>query len=591
MKHHRRDVLLGSASIAASAALSGPSFGQGAPDKNTKELSDQFGMTNYLNGTPDLNFLLNTQQQAPQVPLNLRDFLIYLENSPLLRRIRGGESRELFHLMQWHSTALDLTSQDHTTIVNTTDPTFGEQFGPTRSSRALAIFHLAVFEAVNAIYRTRRSYRGLQAQIIAAVGTPAGGISPRTASVRLAIGYAAYGTLSVLYKNKLALIDAVLKQLVPIVGDGDSPAAKMLGARIGEAAARAVLLNRNYDFATRRFNDGSRDGFGPNGISVEPSFATQYPTPRGILDWQIDPITQLGVALGGNWNEVRPFVLNPANLFIPPPPPAANSSRFQVDYADVRALGGAVNPPAVPPRHPTGTTRTGTGPNAPLDAANETFKGIFWGYDGTALLCAPPRLYNQIATTIAYTTRPITKVEDMSFYLALVNIALADAGIAAWTAKYRYNYARPVSYIRQFQPNNVILGTKNSDWTPLGAPTSNGQAARDNLTPPFPAYPSGHATFGGALFQVLRRFFNTGEFGFGEPNFLFVSDEYNGVNRAATGEARPRVVRAFRNLTEAETENARSRIWIGVHWQFDADEGIAQGRRVGNFVFDNTFTT
>lgn len=139
---------------------------------------------------------------------------------------------------------------------------------------------------------------------------------------------------------------------------------------------------------------------------------------------------------------------------------------------------------------------------------------------------------------------------------------MADAGIGAWTAKYQFHHARPITYIRETDPNSVVFGTKNSDFTPLGAQVSNGAPKNANITPPFPAYPSGHATFGGALFQAMRNYFK------GETAFKFVSDEYNGLNRGPVGAARPRFERDFKSLAEAETENGQSRIWLGIHWQY-----------------------
>jgi hypothetical protein len=223
--------------------------------------------------------------------------------------------------------------------------------------------------------------------------------------------------------------------------------------------------------------------------------------------------------------------------------------------------------------HPTQTTRTSQNPNDPLDSKNE--KGQFWGYDGSNLLCAPPRLYNQVATSIALNERPITKVDEMAYYLALINVVMADAGIVAWNAKYVYRYARPITYFRQVQPNDVILGTRNSEGTPLGGPDTNSQARGHNFTPPFPAYPSGHATFGGRFSKacgVISR--QQGLANRSSHSFRTNTMASTGVRRAA----RPRVVRKFRSLTEAEAENARSRIWVGVHWQFDADQGVALGR-------------
>jgi len=116
----------------------------------------------------------------------------------------------------------------------------------------------------------------------------------------------------------------------------------------------------------------------------------------------------------------------------------------------------------------------------------------------------------------------------------------------------------------------------------LGAPASN--LMGPNFTPPFPAYPSGHAVFGGALFQTLRNFYRTDNI-----SFTFVSDELNGVTVDNSGTVRPLLPRSFANLSQAEEENGQSRIYLGIHWSFDKTEGIVQGRRIADHVFANSF--
>src|SRR4029077_17318694 len=95
-----------------------------------------------------------------------------------------------------------------------------------------------------------------------------------------------------------------------------------------------------------------------------------------------------------------------------------------------------------------------------------------------------------------------------------------DAGIACWESKYFYQLWRPVAGIRESDPGMGPTGLGDGNpatvadqaWTPLGAPASNTMGP--NFTPPFPSYPSGHPTFGGTLFQVMRRFFGTNDIAF-----------------------------------------------------------------------------
>ncbi|HWP42693.1 MAG TPA: vanadium-dependent haloperoxidase, partial [Blastocatellia bacterium] len=256
--------------------------------------------------------------------------------------------------------------------------------------------------------------------------------------------------------------------------------------------------------------------------------------------------------------------------FRTPPPPPINSLEYAAAFNEVKALGGdgVITP----------TIRT----------EEQTHIGIFWAYDGTPSLCAPPRLYNQITVQIAEQMGSSTV--ELARLLALVNTALADAGIAIWESKYFYQYWRPVTGIREADEgtgptgagdgNPATVGDPN--FTPLGAPASN--LAGPNFTPPFPSYPSGHGGFGGALFQILRRFYGTDNI-----PFTFVSDEFNGVTQDNAGNVRPLLPRSFSTLSQAEEENGQSRIYLGIHWSFDKTEAIAQGRRVADYVFKHAF--
>src|SRR4029077_5733701 len=175
------------------------------------------------------------------------------------------------------------------------------------------------------------------------------------------------------------------------------------------------------------------------------------------------------------------------------------------------------------------------------------------------------------------------------------------AAIAIWESKYFYQFWRPVTGIRESDPGSGPTGagdgnsatTGDLSFSPLGAPASNLNGP--NFTPPFPSYPSGHAGFGGALFQNLRRFYGpdalpfTLFFGTDRLPFMFVSDEFNGVKKDNSGNVRPYMPRYFSSFSQAEEENGQSRIYLGIHWSFDKTQGIAQGRNVANYVFDHAF--
>jgi hypothetical protein len=475
--------------------------------------------------------LLAPAAQAQGFPKGAQEALgpLYLGNPYAQREAKRPSHRDTTPrgmLRHWNAVAIDASGLDHTPVAEGEPRTFGEQLGPARASRAMAIVHIAVFDAVNAITGRYRSYTGLPA-------------ATRDASMEAAIAQAAHDTLTALFPSQRAAFDEQLARDLVAIHD-QRP--KQLGIELGQRAARRIL--------DLRAGDGSAHGEPP--VEIMASLV-----PGG---WRQDPVSLVPIALGGYWGTVTPFVMDDGAQFRAPRPPALGSQKYARAYAEAKALGGdgIVTP----------TTRTN----------EQTEIGIFWAYDGTPSLCAPPRLYNQIAMHIA--DEMGTDVVELARLLALVNTAMADTGIAVWESKYHYRFWRPISGIREDDANPRTVA--DPTFMPLGAPASN--LTGPNFTPPFPAYPSGHAGFGGALFQVLRRFYGRDDIA-----FTFVSDEFNGVTLDHEGNVRPLIPRRFTSLSQAEEENGQSRIYLGIHWEFDKSEGIAQGRGVADHVFENAF--
>jgi PAP2 superfamily len=443
-------------------------------------------------------------------------------------------------IRHWNRIAIDASGLDHTPLrPGETGRVFGEQLGPGRASRAMAIVHIAIFEVVNAFAGTYRSY----------IGMPR---APQGTSVDAAIAQAAYDTLVAMFPSQRPALRAELTADLAVIPNGTP---KSRGIVFGHVAALGILA--------RRANDGSRH--------AEPRMGIEYIPGNEPGVWRQDPISLIPIALGANWGKVRPFVMRSPSQFRVPPPPAMTSAAYTEAFNEVKRLGG-LGAPVTP------TERTD----------EQTFIGIYWAYDGTPSLCAPPRLYNQLALTIA--EQKGTSGVSLARLLVLVNVAMADAGIAIWESKFFHDFWRPVTGIREADEGTgpTGLGDGNPDtlgdlnFTPLGAPASN--LSGPDFTPPFPAYPSGHAGLGGALFEILRRFYGTDRI-----RFTFVSDEYNGETVDNDGTIRPLKPRTFSSLSQAEEENGQSRIYLGIHWSFDKTEGIAQGRRVARYVYNNAF--
>jgi hypothetical protein len=459
------------------------------------------------------------------------------EGVPRIRARRGGASA-IARLRYWNAVAIDASGVDHTPLAPGETRVFGEQIGPGRASRAMAIVHIAMFEAINAVLGGHASYVGLPFE------------GPRS-SMDAAMAQAAHDTLVVLFPSQAASFDALLSEDLRGIREGR---AKTAGIDLGRRAAFAIL--------SLRADDGSQH--------PEPRLGTDFSVSGAPGKWRQDPVSQIPLALGSHWGEVEPFVLSSPDQFRVPPPPPMEGAEYASAYDEVKRLGGD--------GLTTATERT----------AEQTMVGLYWAYDGTPSLCAPPRLYNQITLLIAEQME--SSVDELARLLALVNVAMADAGTAIWESKYYYQLWRPITGIRESDAGTGPTGLGDGNpatrgdpgFMPLGAPASN--LTGPNFTPPFPAYPSGHAGFGGALFQTLRRFYGTDDI-----PFTFVSDELNGETHDHDGSVRPMMPRTFSTLSQAEEENGQSRIYLGIHWSFDKTEGIAQGRRVADWVFDHAF--
>jgi hypothetical protein len=450
-----------------------------------------------------------------------------------------GPRPGLDSLHRWNVIAINASGLDHTPVAPGENRVFGEQFGPGRASRAMAIIHIAMFDALDALVGGYTSYTGTQA-------------AHGPTSVDAAISQAARDTLVSLFPSQTAAFDTFLAQDLALVRNAQQ---KANGIDLGHRAATAILA--------MRVNDGAQ--------IPEPTIGVDYFPSDQPGHWRQDPISLIPLALGAHWGECIPFVLNSTSQFRAPPPPDMTSTAYTAAYNEAKSVGGdGVHTP---------TQRT----------EEQTFIGTFWAYDGTPSLCAPPRLYNQITVKIADERR--LGAIQFARLLALVNVAMADAAMTIWESKYYYDFWRPVTGIRESDPGSgpTGLGDGNSDtvgdptFSPLGAPASN--LAGPNFTPPFPSYPSGHGGIGGALFQTMRRFYGTDQIA-----FTFVSDEFNGQTRDRFGNIRPYRPRSFSTLSQAEEENGQSRIYLGIHWAFDKTQAIAAGRRVADYVFDHAFT-
>lgn len=432
-------------------------------------------------------------------------------------------------ILDWNAIAIEVNQTSYSgNVVN-------DQIGPTRSSRALAIVHVAMFDAWNSIHRTFEPYL-VQAPNV------------NNASDVAAVAQAAHDTLVVLYPHQQAFIDAKLAESLGQVPDGIK---ETRGIDAGAFVAQQILMARTDDGA---------------------EVAGQYIPDGQIGHHDVDPLNPNQGFLTPAWGDVMPFAVPDIDTISTPPVPSLTSIEYAQAYTQVKELGEELS-----------TERT----------TDQTEIGIYWGYDVARGLGDPPRLYNQIARVIA--EQEGNTVADNARMLTLINVAMADAGIQAWGVKYREAFWRPIVAIRQGDADGNGNTVGDATWSPLGAPLSNPLETEDlNFTPPFPAYTSGHATFGGAAFKTMSNFYQTDDIRFSVP-FDFVSDEFNGLTRdihelipdLVLDHVRAMRPRHYDSFSQAAAENAASRIFLGIHWRFDAIEGISAGNRIADYTFDH----
>ena len=254
------------------------------------------------------------------------------------------------------------------------------------------------------------------------------------------------------------------------------------GLALGRQVAKRVLERARNDGADRKW-DGSRPGPGPR----------YWEPPPGSAARPVSPVA-------GTWDT---WVMESGDQFRPPAPPAFGTPGFRDEARAVVRAQEVLTP-------------------------EQKSAAKFWeGGEGTAL---PPGIWMQVVLE-RLRDEPLTTPRTTRLF-ATLTVAMADAGVAAWDAKYAYWYPRPENGIRD---SGVDPG-----WEPF------------IQTPLFPAYVSGHSTYSAAAAEVLANAF---------------------PERAKLWRARGR-------------EAGLSRIWGGIHYPVDHVFGSRMGRKIGELAVE-----
>lgn len=329
---------------------------------------------------------------------------------------------------------------------------------------------------------------------------------PASASREAAASAAARVILTSLFPTNAAMFDALHASTLGGVRNGPQ---KNMGITWGEAVAARILAARATDGSGAVVSAPAGSGAG-----------VWVPTPSAAY-------------LLPQWGSIVPFAMASSIQFRPPGPPALDSARYTTDFNEVKTLGAAV-----------GSSRT----------AEQSQIALFWADGGGTE--TPPGHWNHIAQDVAAAEG--NTMEENARLFALMNIAMADAAICAWDAKYFFHNWRPVTAIRNADLDGNPLTDADPAWSSFIG------------TPPFPDYVSGHSTFSAAAATILALFYGT-----------------DGVAFTTGSDFLPGVFRNFSSFSGAAAEAAMSRVYGGIHFRFASDDGLSGGLRIGEWTFRN----
>ncbi len=417
--------------------------------------------------------------------------------------------------------------------------------GPPMTARSLAMVHTAMYDAWAA-------YDGV------AVGTRLGGelrrpVAEHTVENKTkSISYAAYRVLVDLFSERTPIFAETMLQLgfdpEHLSDDPASPEG------VGQVAAEAVLAFRHLDGANQLAGYADYTGYEPINAPLDPAM----PGVGSLVDperWQ--PLVHDGVVqkwIVPHWEHVIPFALTSGDQFLPAAPAGIKSGEWHRQVQEVINIQVRLSD-------------------------RQKVIAEYWA-DGP-LSEFPPGHWCTIAQYVS--RRDGHSLDDDVKMFFLVANAVFDASIAAWTAKIRYDYVRPITAIRYLKQGKKIRawagpgkGTQVIDgntWIPYQVPTFR--------TPPFAEYVSGHSTFSAAAAAVLRHF--TGSDAYGDCQTV-----PEGWSRTEPGlvPARP-VTLCWRTFTEAAEEAGISRLYGGIHFR----QGNLEGQRIGRLVGEQVWTT
>jgi hypothetical protein len=301
-------------------------------------------------------------------------------------------------------------------------------------------------------------------------------------------------------------------------------AATLDAARASSLAAIADGPAKNAGIATGEAAAAALTAHRNGDGSAPPAF--HLPTSTAIGEWQMTPGCPPAGGILAHWGNLQPFAIEATDQFRSPRPPAITSKRYTKDYEEVKRVGGV------------------NSTHRPQDRADVA---LFHA----AALAVP--VWNSAATQVAIAQG--RSAYENARALALLNSAMSDALASVMETKYVYRFWRPETAIRAGDTDGNSRTRGDSTFAPFV------------VTPCFPSYGSAHASAAGAAREILERLY--------------------GARRHAitmTTPSLPNVILQYRTFEQIADDIDDARVYGGIHFRFDQEEGAKQGRKIGAYV-------
>ena len=225
-----------------------------------------------------------------------------------------------------------------------------------------------------------------------------------------------------------------------------------------------------------------------------------------------------------------------AGRFLPEGPPALTSERYATDFNQVKAWGAV---------------------NSTVRSAEQTQISNYWAGVGTTT--PNQNVWNNLLGDLAR-SRGWSGL-DLARGYALLNMTFHDALLTSMTGKFIYGLWRPVTAVREADTDGNSATEADPNWLPL------------LTTPPYPSAPGNMACIAGSMSRAMERLF-------GQDNIPF-SVTWTGAG------TNPTVTRSYNGFRQLGDQQAYSRIWGGIHFEFETLSSLGSCSQLGDYAADN----